>query len=214
MPELTKELLNGLGCTGPTDPIEYYRRPLVGWLFRRRINIGLDLLGDGELGDVLEVGYGAGAVLLALASNARTLSGIDLDADPKPVEALLAQRGRAAELRQCSVYELPYAGASFDLVVSFSVFEHLHDYPRALVEVARVLRPGGRFLLGMPAVNVLMEAGFRAIGFRGIGHHHVTPPAKVARRFRDSGFVLLGQRTLGVPAPGLRLYSTWLLEKR
>ena len=45
----------------------------------------------------------------------------------------------------------------------FSVFEHLDRYEKALSEVARVLRPGGYFLLGMPAVNKMMEMGFRMI---------------------------------------------------
>ena len=46
MIELTGRMLDGLPKNGPTDPIEYYRHPLVGWLFRNRINRGLQLLGE------------------------------------------------------------------------------------------------------------------------------------------------------------------------
>jgi ubiquinone/menaquinone biosynthesis C-methylase UbiE len=211
MPQLTPALLSKLKQNGPTDPIAYYRRPLIGWLFRERINMGLRLLPQRRFRHALEVGYGAGAVLVACGDAVESLSGIDLDADPAPVHALLASRGQRASLTQGSVYELPYADRSFDLVVSFSVFEHLHEYERALREVARVLEPGGLFLLGMPAVNKVMELGFRAIGFKGIDDHHVTTPTTIAATFAKTGFGLRDKRILGVPA--LSLYFTWLLER-
>ncbi|MFZ0887341.1 MAG: class I SAM-dependent methyltransferase [Candidatus Binataceae bacterium] len=212
IPELTPTLLDGICRNGPTDPIEYYRRPLIGRLYRGRINLGLRMLGDRRYTKALEVGYAAGAVLLALAPSVDDLHGIDLEADPAPVEALLTRRGCAAKLAQGSVCELPYDGAEFDLVVCFSVFEHLHEYQKALREVARVLKPGGRFLLGMPAVNLMMEAGFRAIGFKGIGDHHVTTPRAVARAFDDVGLRVVQGAQLR-PIPGVSVYFNWLLEK-
>jgi SAM-dependent methyltransferase len=215
MIELTPALLDGLPKTGATDPIEYYRRPFVGRLFRERINLGLRLLPERRFSRALEIGYGAGGVLLALSEAADALAGVDLDADPAPVERLLAARGAKASLARGSAYELPYDAASFDLVVSFSVFEHLDRYARALDEVARVLRPGGLFLLGMPAVNKLMEAAFLAIGFRGIDHHHVTAPADVEARFDAAGFEVARRAKLDFPLPrvGATLYYDWLLRK-
>ena len=207
-------MLDGLPQNGPTDPIEYYKKPLVGRLFRERINMGLRLLGDEPIGRALEIGYGAGAVLLALAPHVRDMHAIDLDADPSPVERLLVARGHHADLRRGSVYELPYESNSFDVAVCFSVFEHLHEFERGLVEVARVLAPGGRFLLGMPAVNRMMELGFRAIGFKGIEDHHVTTPQAVARRFESSGFSVERKRFLGLQRDHLALYYTWLLRRR
>lgn len=214
--ELTKGMLTGLPKNGPSDPIEYYRRPLVGRLFRERINRGLRLLPKRTFERALEVGYGAGAVQLALAAGVRELHGIDLDADETLVTKLLSARHCQSDLKKGSVYELPYDSAFFDLVVSFSVFEHLPEYRRALAEVARVLKPGGLFLLGMPAVNKLMEAGFLAIGFKGIDDHHVTTPAQVRRAFPEAGFREIASRHLDVPlrAPlGARVYYDWLLEK-
>jgi SAM-dependent methyltransferase len=213
-PELTVELLAGLPRNGPTDPIEFYRRPIVGYLFRARINMGLRLLGDRRFARTLEVGFGAGAVLLALAPSARELFGIDLDADPEVTRRALQQHGVIADLRNGNVYELPFEESFFDLVVSYSVFEHLHEYARALREVSRVLRPGGQFLLGMPAVNRAMEWGFRAIGFKGIADHHVTTPSEVATAFAGAGFSEISKKRLGIPGiAGATLYYTWLLEK-
>lgn len=215
-PKITPELIADLPKNGPTDPIEFYRRPWVGWLYRERINRGFGLLPARRFERSLEIGYGAGAVQLALASTVNELHGIDLDADPAPVRALLQSRGFSADLRQGSVYELPYANEHFDLAVSFSVFEHLHEYKQALGEVRRVLKPGGLFLLGMPSVNKLMEAGFLAIGFKGINDHHVTTPQSVRASFEECGLRLRSARYLDFPADaplGLRLYYNWLLEK-
>jgi SAM-dependent methyltransferase len=216
MPELTPSMLVDLPKTGPTDPIEFYKRPLVGKLFRERINMGLRQLDDvgPRFARALEVGYGAGAVLLALAPVVDDLHGIDLDAAPDPVTKMLASRGHTATLEQGSVYELPYETGTFDLVVCYSVFEHLHEYGKGLDEVARVLKTGGKFLLGMPAVNRMMEWGFRAIGFKNIEDHHVTRPQDVAKVFARHGFTVRTRRFLGVPLDGVALYYTWLLEKR
>lgn len=217
MIELNPETLRGIPQNGPTDPIEYYRKPLIGRVFRERINRGLRLLPRRRFERVLEVGYGAGAVLLSLAPDVDELHGLDLDADPAPVERMLASRGQRATLRQGSVYELPYEDAAFDLVVSFSMFEHLKEYERGLAEVARVMRPNGLFLLGMPAVNKLMEAAFLAIGFKGINDHHVTTPRQVERAFAAAGLRQLREAPLDLPLPaplGLRVYYDWLLDKR
>jgi SAM-dependent methyltransferase len=213
MPELTKELIQGLPKNGPTDPILYYRRPVVGWLFRERINLGLRMLAGRRFDSMLEVGYGAGAVLLTLAPTVRVLHGIDLDADGAPVAALLAAHGYGVHLSKGNVCELPFEAGTFDLVVSFSVFEHLHEYRRALTEVARVLRPGGHFLLGMPAVNRMMEAGFRAIGFKGVEDHHVTTPASAAGSFAAAGLRVIDTKNLELLVPKLTIYYNWLLER-
>ena len=214
--EITLDIVQRFPTSGPTDPIAYYRRPLTGWLFRERINLGLRMLRGLRFASALEVGYGAGAVQVPLHAIADDVHGIDLDADPVPVTALLSTLGVKSTLRQGSVYELPYDDGAFDLVVSFSVFEHLHDFERALEEVRRTLRPGGRFLLGMPAVNKMMGASFHAIGFRDIDHHHVTTPQQVQARFGAHGLRVERSARLNLPvpsAPGVPVYYDWLLRR-
>lgn len=60
-------------------------------------------------------------------------------------------RGRAtcprAAYAQGSLLDLPVGDATVDFVVASLVFEHVGDYRRGLAEAARVLVPGGRFLL-------------------------------------------------------------------
>jgi SAM-dependent methyltransferase len=76
---------------------------------------------------------------------------------------------------------LPLATASVDLLVSLSLLEHVRTLDEAAAEIARVLRPGGRAVLGYPRVDRLMEMLFPLIGFHGIEQHHVSTPADIER---------------------------------
>jgi SAM-dependent methyltransferase len=57
-----------------------------------------------------------------------------------------------------SVEALPFADASFDVVLSTQVLEHVPEPDRALAESVRVLRPGGRIILTVPGVWPTHEA--------------------------------------------------------
>ena len=217
MEPITLQTIDGVLQNGPTDPINYYRRPVVGALFRKRINLGLGLLPARQFDRALEVGYGSGGVLLSLGKGALEVHGIDLDAEPESVRRMLATRGCHATLVQGTVHALPYPAGHFDLIVSFSVFEHLKHFVGALQEVHRVLAPDGLFLLGMPAVNRTMGVFFRAIGHSTIDDIHVTTPREISGSFESTGFQVAARAPLDVPfAPpfGLRLYHNWLLQKR
>jgi SAM-dependent methyltransferase len=96
---------------------------------------------------VLEVGCGVGYTTcalaeagVALAAGVDHMSGAWLDDERA---RLAARAGGRAELYGADVHELPFPDASFDAVVSFSVFEHVRDPAQVLRENARVLRPGG-----------------------------------------------------------------------
>nr|QQZ49013.1 class I SAM-dependent methyltransferase [Phenylobacterium glaciei] len=56
-------------------------------------------------------------------------------------------------------YRLPFADAAFDVVICSEVLEHLHEYDRALAEIRRVLKPGGRFVPTVPAPGPSASAG-------------------------------------------------------
>jgi len=91
--------------------------------------------------EVLEVGCGTGLILSRLSAVAARAEGIDLS--PGMLEKA---RARGLNVREASATELPFAESSFDLVVSFKVLAHVPDIHRALAEMARVCRPGGRVL--------------------------------------------------------------------
>lgn len=157
------------------DPFRFYYAPLIGRVFAARLDTGLGLL-DGRFHRLLEIGYGSGLLMPTLGPLTDELYGADLEREPAGVRDALARLGVAPkELVQADVRaRLPFADGFFDGVVAFSIFEHLKpdELAPAAAEVARVIAPGGRFLVGCPAVHRPMNVAFAAIGFPHIGEHH------------------------------------------
>ncbi len=122
---------------------------LAPWddLFVARIRQSVRTATPGLLADI---GTGTGVALLRLASHPALAQwrfvGLDLDpsmlAECQPRIARLGW-GDRIELRLGDALDLPFADGSVDRVVSRATLHHLADKPRALAEMARVLRPGG-----------------------------------------------------------------------
>jgi len=99
----------------------------------------------GGFGRILDIGTGEGQVARRLiAAGAGPVIGVD----PTVAQLRVAvARGGGVRYARAAAEQLPVATASIDGVVACLVFEHLPDHGVPLREVARVLRPGGRFVL-------------------------------------------------------------------
>ena len=87
------------------------------------------------------------------------------DLDPVMVEALerrLAPFGVRAIVRRADATELPFPSDSFDTALSFLMLHHVGRWEQALLELVRVLRPGGTLLgcdlLAYPASDLVQRA--------------------------------------------------------
>lgn len=98
---------------------------------------------------VLDVGCGAGHTALAFAPHVASVEALDLtEAMLDQVQRLASERDlRNLTTRQGDVEALPYPDASFDRVTCRLCAHHFPRPARAMAEIARVLRPGGAFLL-------------------------------------------------------------------
>jgi SAM-dependent methyltransferase len=108
----------------------------------------LALLGDVSGKDVLDAACGTGRYAVQLAQAGARVCGLD----PSP-EMLARARckcdaaGTAVAWREGELYALPYADASFDAAVCALALCHVPDLRKAVAELARVLRPGGKLVL-------------------------------------------------------------------
>ncbi len=101
---------------------------------------------------VVDVGAGTGLLTLPLAEVAGTVWAVDISEPMCNYLAVKAASAGLANVRTAasSAVSLPLVDASADLVVSNYCLHHLSnsDKDRALAEIRRVLRPGGRLVLG------------------------------------------------------------------
>ncbi|MCL5958396.1 MAG: class I SAM-dependent methyltransferase [Chloroflexi bacterium] len=117
--------------------------------FMRRV-ADLANVGGGEI--VLDVGGGTGSLLLEMLSRNPRLEFVGMDPDRKTLQVAQGKFRRAGvdgSLVQGEAQELPFCPCSVDLVTSTLIFHHLPTgvKQRAIEEIRRVLRPGGRFIL-------------------------------------------------------------------
>jgi SAM-dependent methyltransferase len=131
----------------------YRGENLQDLIYQRRQSLVLTYVEEGGLPartSALEIGCGAGHLTTQLAARAVAVDAVDtsqamVDATAARVRA--AQLQERVSVRQADVHALPFAPEHFDLVVAVGVIPWLHSPAAALVELGRVLRPGGRLVL-------------------------------------------------------------------
>lgn len=115
-----------------------------------RLKVGKLLGADpGPFGDALEIGAGTGYFTLNLMQDGVIERATCTDISPGMLETLAAnaQRlGLGVTTAPADAETLPFADASFDLVLGHAVLHHIPDLGAAFAEIRRVLRPGGTFL--------------------------------------------------------------------
>lgn len=119
--------------------------------YRRILDIGT---GEGQIARALIRAVSRdGSRSEAVAGGSVSVTGLD-PIRAQVVEAVRRNRSMAGgddqpgpRYLQAGAAALPVAAASFDAAVACLVFEHIDDVDTAIAEAARVLRPGGRFLL-------------------------------------------------------------------
>ena len=159
---------------------------------------------------ILDAGCGTGAELAHLEKYGK-VTGLDIS---EYALSFCTKRGQLNALN-ASITELHFKDNSFDLVTSFDVIYHLwvEEDRRALREMWRVLKPGGRLLLRVSAYQFLTGPHDQAVYTR-----ERYTSKKVATRLRDAGFTiekLTYANTLLFPLAGaVRLLARFGIGKR
>jgi SAM-dependent methyltransferase len=197
------------------DPIRFYFWPLLGALYRRRVELCLAECTGGRR--ILEVGFGSGVSFPNLAEKYQEIHGIDLTADTERVAAAWRSRGIETRLERGDVLELPFHEGVYDTVLLVSILEHLRppELATAFAGIRRVLRPGGQVVYGVPVERPLMSLAFRLLGY-DIREHHFSTEAQV----REAAARVLAPvrviRMRGLPLLGGHVYEVghWVRDGR
>jgi SAM-dependent methyltransferase len=186
-PKVTLKLLPRSSYVGVNefDPIRYYYWPVLGPMYRRRVELCLSECHPG--GRVLEVGFGPGATFINLSEMYDEIHGLDLSTSVEEVTKVFRDLAIDVNLRNGDVLGMPYPDETFDTVLLISILEHLrpHELPAAFAEVKRVLKTGGQAVYGVPVERPITVWVFRLLG-HSIRDHHLSPERDVRRAASDA----------------------------
>lgn len=149
-----------------------------------------------ESGKLLDAGCGEGVLVEKYALQGWDITGVD-------------KNYASAYVKEGSITALPFADHTFDTVLCLDVLEHLYynEQGKALSEIRRVLKPGGKIIFSCP--NLAHFTSRLKLMFRGrllrtasVGHHPGDRPMlEYQELFEKAGFKILDQRGIFPTVP-------------
>lgn len=161
----------------------------------------LELSGVSSTDIVLDVACGPGMVACEFAKHASHVTGVDI------TPAMIAQAAkRQHELGlnnlawdNGNAIPLPYADNSFTLVITRYSYHHLQAPEKALAEMIRVCKPGGRVLVADVAIESAKSEAYDCLEIlRDPSHIHALTKEEFDALFQCSGLMNCSQSTYGV----------------
>jgi len=150
---------------------------------------------------LLDAGCGGGRHAFGALERGVHVVGVDLDMEGLKLAraGIHERRGSASEklhggVLQGNVFGLPFPDDSFDRVICAEVMEHVHNYPAAIRELVRVLRPGGTMGLTIPTAiteHVYLRLTHEYFESPG-GHIRIFRPRELAQAMSRAGLQVTG----------------------
>ncbi|MDI6755683.1 MAG: class I SAM-dependent methyltransferase [Thermodesulfobacteriota bacterium] len=182
--------------TGPLRQREQYAKGGLGrWYWDLRDRRTLSYIGQEKI--IVDVGCGEGITLEKLVSKFpdRQITGIDYS--PENVEVCKERRLPA---RLGNVYELDFEDESVDCCLFMEVIEHLLDPLKALQEIHRIMRIGGRLLVVFPNDLLFKMARLACLKFQEAftpsGHVKQWTPKEMQSTMEKAGFAIVDLQCL------------------
>lgn len=126
------------------DPYILDKRPMVAELIEKAFEENF----PEKIPNLLDVGCGTCFYFPMLAKHAETLMGVDVCIPMLDVaQELIESKGLTnCHVRESSAMNLPFEDNTFDVVHSWDFLHHVPDVDKAISEIVRVLKPGGRYI--------------------------------------------------------------------
>ncbi len=125
---------------------------------------------------------------------------IDLS-EPTVIQARDAFEPGALRSAVADVRDLPFRDASFDAIYSMGTIEHFNETERAVDEIARVLKPGGRAIVGVPNrydpfLRPLLAAALQSVGLYGYGFEKSYSRGALRRMLEQAGLQVVAETAI------------------
>lgn len=172
----------------------------------------IDAIGDAR--SIIDAGCGEGILLEKLVKQfpGKDIVGVDID----PINIKICQE-HGLPIIAGGIYGLPFDDGSFDAALFIEVVEHLDEPLKAIGELNRILRPGGRLLVLFPndftfKIARIMMLMFKE-AFYDTGHLKQWTPRQMKKALEASGFNILAQKSMPLPFFALSLHHLVVAEK-
>jgi SAM-dependent methyltransferase len=161
----------------------------------------------GQSGAILDLGCSSGAFLQTLRGKDWDLYGIEMSAE----SAKKAEASTGAKVFVGKILDAPFAPASFDVITSFDVLEHLYEPRRVMAKVSEWLKPGGIFYVLVPNIDSAEGRIFRSYwhGLELPRHLFHYSPASLKFLAKAAGLTEVSLETRRNPAVGTGLRYVW-----
>ncbi len=133
--------------------LKHHRLEKTHWYLKGRRNLFTRVVGTlGGPEKILEIGCSTGALIVDLNKQGyKNVVGVDINEDA----IAIAKSEGVSNVEVVDGEVLPFADGTFDLIIACDVLEHIEDEGRVLLEWGRVLKPGGIFMITVPAFMFL-----------------------------------------------------------
>lgn len=162
---------NAFVHTNVEDPIDYYYYPFIGYFYKKRLTMVLNLVQRRDFDSILDIGYGCGILFPTLNQAAKHLYGIETHGKEKDVSSCMQKLGVHVNLIPGNILDLSSVKRKFDAMVLVSILEHVKEIDKAVEELAGLQTKGDLVFVGSPVKNRITDLVFRLFRFDYEKHH-------------------------------------------
>jgi ubiquinone/menaquinone biosynthesis C-methylase UbiE len=130
----------------PEWAVDVYNRSKIGtYLASKELQYIKDVLqGNAQVQRVLEIGCGSGKIAIPLHREGYEMVGVDIDELPLQ---LFRRNNGTVRIARGDALDLPFRDGTFDCAMAIELMDSIVNRERSYMEVLRVLKPGGLFLI-------------------------------------------------------------------
>jgi SAM-dependent methyltransferase len=126
--------------------------------------------------------------------------GVDIS-EPTVIQARSAFHSAPLKCAVSDVRDLPFVDASFDAIYSMGTIEHFDETERAVAEIARVLKPGGRAIIGVPNrhdpfLRPLLATALQALGLYAYGYEKSYSRRRLRQMLERAGLTVVAETAI------------------
>lgn len=153
LPSKDKIMKTSIDDSGPDR--YYSRNPLVRYIYLKRLELSIKILGNEKFDNILEVGCGGGILAPTLTNYGKNVFAIDIHD-----KLNIVKKNIGGDFLRGSVFKIPLKQGGIDCILCLSVLEHLDNMEKALLEINASLSSNGKVIFGIPSDNVFIKLWF------------------------------------------------------